>query len=431
MHFGRSPNSPRRNSPPRRTEASVGPSIAIVRVFSRGTARASLIRLLCRSAPVPVRKHENRPPTVLVVDDNAQNRALAEATLEEEGYRVVLASGGEEGVAAFARERPDCVLLDVRMPGVDGFAACARMRAQEGGAEVPIVFLTAQRDLDTFDAAQRSGADDFLTKPVRPTELALRVQAAVKLRRLGSELREHYDLIRQQRDDLLRLQLQKEQLMAFVVHDLKNPVNSMDLQAQLLERIPDLPARARRPIARIREEARLQLRLILNLLDISKSEEGRLEPLAQRVELGALVAEVFAALELRAADGAVSLVHALEIGWIRADAELMRRVLENLVENAIRHAPEGSVVRLTAAPCDRGAELRVVDAGAGIPAQAREHVFERFVQLGADAAPSSRAGRGLGLTFCKLAVEAHGGTIRVEDASPGAAFCIELPGEGS
>jgi two-component system, sensor histidine kinase and response regulator len=370
---------------------------------------------------------EAPPPTVLVVDDNAQNRALAEAVLEAEGYRIVLASGGEEGVAAFARERPDCVLLDVRMPGVDGFAACARMRALEGGVDVPIVFLTAQRDLDTFDAAQRSGAYDFLTKPVRPAELALRVQAAVKLRRLGSELREHYELIRRQRDDLLRHELQKEQIMAFVVHDLKNPVNSIDLQAQLLERIPELPERARRPILRIREQARLQLRLILNLLDISKSEEGRLEPIKQNIELAPLVAEVFAALELRAADAGVVLGQQLAADTLYADAELMRRVLENLVENAIRHAPEGSMVRVEALAHELGLTLRVVDAGPGVPVHARERVFERFARLVPDEGPRAEAGRGLGLTFCKLAVEAHGGRIRVEDADPGAAFSIELP----
>lgn len=372
-----------------------------------------------------------RAPTILVVDDNAENRALAQAILEEEGHRVVLASGGAEGIEAFARERPDCVLLDVRMPGIDGFTACERMRALEGGADVPIIFLTAQRDLDTFDAAQRTGADDFLTKPVRPAELALRVQAAVKLRRLGSELREHYALLRRQRDELYRLQLQKEQLMAFVVHDLKNPVNSMDLQAQLLERIPDLPARARRSIARIRDEARMQLRLVLNLLDISKSEEGRLVPVKTRVDLTALVTEVAAALELRASDMGVALEPAIDARFVHADSDLLRRVLENLVENAIRHSPEDSIVRIasTRSPGSPGLHLSVTDGGAGVPHGAREQIFERYVQLGLEDAAATRMGRGLGLAFCKLAVEAHGGRIWVEDAEPGAAFCLSIPDE--
>src|SRR5579872_6210225 len=184
---------------------------------------------------------ETSPQTILVVDDNDANRSLAQNTLEDEGYRVILASAGEEALAIFAKEAVDCVLLDVRMPGLDGFAVCERLRAAPRGAETPVVFLTALRDVDTFDHALRAGGDDFLTKPVRPTELVIRVQSALKLRKLGADLREQLDLLKHQRDDLLRLQLQKERLMAFVVHDLKNPVNAMDLHAQLLARAPGLP----------------------------------------------------------------------------------------------------------------------------------------------------------------------------------------------
>src|ERR1700693_2345690 len=165
---------------------------------------------------------------VLVVDDNEANRSLARSTLEDEGYEVILAAGGADGVDAFQNERPDCVLLDVRMPDIDGFCVCERIRALPHGPETPILFLTALRDVDTFDRALRAGGDDFLTKPIRPTELVVRVQSALKLRRLSAELREHYELLKHQRDDLVRLQLQKERMMAFVVHDLKNPVNSMD-----------------------------------------------------------------------------------------------------------------------------------------------------------------------------------------------------------
>jgi len=140
-----------------------------------------------------------RGAKILVVDDNEQNRALASATLEEEGYEVMLAASGEDALRAFESDPSDCVLLDVRMPGLDGFAVCQRIRALPGGADVPVVFLTALRDIDTFDRALVAGADDFLTKPVRPTELILRVQAALKLSRVSAELRDHYELIRRQR----------------------------------------------------------------------------------------------------------------------------------------------------------------------------------------------------------------------------------------
>jgi signal transduction histidine kinase len=111
----------------------------------------------------------------------------------------------------------------------------------------------------------------------------------------------------------------------------------------------------------------------------------------------------------------------------RGDQDLLRRILENLVENAIRHAPPNTEVQLSCATAGEGVELRVTDAGAGIAPEMREKIFERFVQVDNGDRIVSRAGRGLGLTFCKLAVEAHGGRIWVQDADPGAAFCVRLP----
>ncbi len=365
--------------------------------------------------------------TVLVVDDNPENRALALAALEDEGYDVVLASSGQEGIDAFVRRAPDCVLLDVRMPGMDGFAACARLRALPGGAEVPIIFLTALRDVDTFDQALRVGGDDFLTKPIRPTELVVRIAAALKLRRTGAELREHVELVRRQRDDLMRLQLQKEQLQAFLVHDLKNPVHAIDLHAQLLLRKRDAAPGIGRSAQQIRDEARALLRLIYNLLDIQRAEEGRLAAQRQAVDLGALVGSLLEAFALRAEVEQVRLVAAIEAAEVRADVDLLRRVLENLVDNALRHAPEGGEVRITARRGERGVELRVADSGPGIAPGLRDKVFQRFVQLEHRGPESTRGGRGLGLTFSKLAVEAHGGRLWVEDGSPGAVFCLLLP----
>jgi len=369
-------------------------------------------------------------PKILVVDDNAENRALAEAALEDEGYEAILAASGEEGIRAFEAERPDCVLLDVRMPGMDGFAVCSRIRTLPGGADTPIVFLTALRDVDTFDQALRAGGDDFLTKPVRPTELAIRVQAALKLRQMSAELRQHYELVRHQRDDLMRLQLQKERLTGFVVHDLKNPVNSMDLHAQLLLRDPNLPERARGSVQAIRNEARSLLRLVLNLLDISKSEEGQLTVHPTAVDLDAMVADVLEAHELVARDAGVRLGRAIDVPSVRADPDLLRRVIENLLDNAIRHAPETTEVRVTAAKRDGAVEIRVADSGPGISPELREKIFERFVRFESGERIATRSGRGLGLAFCKLAVEAQGGSIWVEDARPGAVFGVRLPDGG-
>jgi signal transduction histidine kinase len=363
---------------------------------------------------------------VLVVDDNEANRALAQSTLEDEGYEVLLAGSGSEGLQTFVAESPDCLLLDIRMPGMDGFQVCEKVRALPQGADTPVLFLTALRDVDTFDHALRVGGDDFLTKPVRPTELVVRVQSALKLRRLRGEVREHYELLKRQRDDLLRLQLQKERLMAFVVHDLKNPVNSMDLHAQLLLREKNLPPDARDSAAQIRAEARQLTRMIVNLLDLAKADEGQLQPRRSEVALRALLDDIIAELSMTAQNRRVTLQTSVEADRVYADPDLFRRTLTNLVENAIRYAPQGSNVRVSAQRIANEVEIRVADAGGGIPPEMREKVFDPFVQVEHSDELAGRSGRGLGLTFCKRAVEAHGGRIWIEDASPGAVFCVRL-----
>jgi len=365
---------------------------------------------------------EQRPNVVLVVDDNAANRALAQATLEDEGYRVILAASGESGIAAFLAGKPDCVLLDIQMPGMDGITVCQRIRDAPGGADVPIVFLTAQRDVDTFDRAQIAGGDDFLTKPFRPAELVLRVEAAIKLRRISIERDELIELLRHQRDDVMRLQLQREQLIAFLVHDLKNPVHAIKLNSDLIGRDTALSPRSQTAAGRIRSDSESLLRMIMNLLDLSKADEGRLVPVRQPIELSELAAEIARAMAPRARSAEVEIVPAVAPQTLHADLDLTRRVLENLVDNAIRHAPAETRVQISSTVRGDEIELRVADAGPGVPPELRDRVFDRFVQ--GDAGP--RGSRGLGLAFCKLAVEAQGGSIWIEDAHPGAVFCIRL-----
>lgn len=358
---------------------------------------------------------------VLVIDDNADNRALAAATLEDEDYRVVLAPTGEAGIAAFERERPDCVLLDVRMPGMDGVVVCRRLRGLPGGAEVPILFVTAQRDVDTFDRAKLAGGDDYITKPFRPTELVMRVEAAMKLRRLAAERAEMYELVRKQRDDLMRLQLQREQLIAFLVHDLKNPVHAIELNAQRVARDPGATERSRGAAAHIQSDTRALSRMIGNLLDLSRDDEGSLAPKLDRVALPPLVADIAAAMEVRARAANVAIETDVADTAVKGDADLVRRVIENIVDNAIRHAPEDSAVRVSATAATATVQIRIADAGAGIPEGMRARVFERFVR-----GTTTRVGHGLGLAFCKVAVEAQGGSIWIEDATPGTILVVSL-----
>jgi two-component system sensor histidine kinase/response regulator len=254
------------------------------------------------------------------------------------------------------------------------------------------------------------------------------VESALKLRRLRTELREHYDLLKKQRDDLMRVQLQKERLMAFVVHDLKNPVSAMDLLAQILLRDPSLSPDAKDSAAQIRGEVRQLTLMIMNLLDLSKAEEGQLAPKRTDFDLRALVLAVAAELKPLADDRKVTLRTVIDADRAHADEDLVRRMLANLIENAIRHAPAKSEVTVTTRSNSDATELSVSDTGQGVPEEMREKIFSPFVQVDASAGGApGRTGRGLGLAFCRVVAIGHGGTIAVEPGNPGSIFCVRLP----
>jgi two-component system, sensor histidine kinase and response regulator len=257
----------------------------------------------------------------------------------------------------------------------------------------------------------------------------VRLQTAQRLRAMASERGALSLELKRQRDELQRLQLQREQLAEFLVHDLKNPVHSIELLAQRVARVAPDDARATDAAHKIREEARGLLRMITNLLDLNRSQEGRLVAARREVDVGELIAAAIADLAARAAAAGLEVVPRVDVAIASLDRDLIHRVLANLIENALRHAPEGSVItvaarRVVGGPA--GLELRVADAGPGVPPELRATVFERF------AAAGPRGRHGLGLAFCRAAVAAHGGRIWVEDElpGPGAVFCVELPDAG-
>ncbi len=363
--------------------------------------------------------------TILVVDDILSNRSLARGALEDAGHTVVEACSGAEALAVFEGARPECVLLDIRMPGLDGIEVCRRMRALPGGEHTPILFMTALRDIDTFDRAMLAGAFDFLTKPVSPAELVIRVQAALALRRANVERDDLAELLRQQRDHLMRAVLLNERLTTFLVHDLKNPVAGLQLAADMIRRDPGTSTKSRDLAERMYAQAGELARMILGLLDLSKGSEGRLELRRRLTDPAPLIAAALEAITLRVKARDVTLEASVEAAAADIDPSLFQRVLENLLDNALRHAPARSTIAVRARLEEGALEVCVADGGRGVPAELRERIFDRFVQ--ADGDNVARAGRGLGLAFCKLVVEAHGGRIWIEDAGPGAVFCTRWP----
>jgi signal transduction histidine kinase len=362
--------------------------------------------------------------SVLIIDDVEQNRMLAKRILAPAGYDVVVAASGEEGIEAFREHSPSVVLLDVMMPGMDGFETCARLRSLPGGSDTPIIFLTALDDTDAHAKAMEVGAEDFLTKPIRRTELLIRVSSLLRLKKLSSELRAQCELANRQHDELEKLQKQKEDLTALIVHDLKSPLAVLSLNAQFALECRDVPEEVRESLDGMVDSIDTMRRMVMDLLDISRAESGALVLQRVRFDLRSLVDRVASSLGRRVAEKSQRLELHAEPAIVEGDRELLRRVIENLVDNACKYTNAGGVISIETRRTDGSVMLEVIDEGPGIPEEAHARVFEKYVQLGDRR---HRSSRGLGLAFCKLAVEAHGGHIWIKDNQPrGARFCIEL-----
>jgi len=364
-----------------------------------------------------------RVERVLVIDDNPQNRAVAEGQLISAGYSVETAEHGEAGLELFREREPDLVLLDILMPGIDGIETCRRLRQMPGGQDTPIVFVTAHGDLETQRQALESGGDDFLSKPIQRTELLLRVRSLLRVKRIARELADN-------NTELVRVQRQKDDLGALIVHDLKNPLAAiMTNSAYLLETLDDPEAR---PILRdIMTAAETMRRMVMNLIDVNRSEDGVLALRADVVEPALLIQDVVDAMSRRALDRD----HRLRVSVggdlvpLEGDYDLLRRVFESLIDNSFKYTPKRGEVSVSCEANETTHVLfRVSDQGPGIPRELRARVFEKYVQLESEGKLHGRSSRGLGLAFCKVAVEAHGGSIWVDDAeSGGARFNVSLP----
>jgi len=365
---------------------------------------------------------------ILVVDDTLQNRLLAEVRLQSAGYRVSQAESGEQALDMFLAEVPDLVLLDVRMPGLDGFDTLQRMRALPHGKEVPVVFLTALDDEDTHRRALAAGAEDFLSKPLRPTELLIRVRSLLRLREAMRSLHQSHELVSTQRDALVRARDLRERLSAFVVHDLKAPLANISAASDLLARKVDNES-ARRTIGMIQRGCMDMSRMVMNLLDVARTEDGQLPLQSTQFDLRTMVDDVIERIRATRGQsaGAVQFEtsYDLEDERIEGDPALLRRVIETLIDNALRYSPAHSSIRVLAEKREGQVDILVRDEGPGIPEEYRERVFEMYQRLDET---HDRSGRGLGLVFCRAAVEAHGGAIWVDPRpeGQGATFHVRL-----
>jgi two-component system, sensor histidine kinase and response regulator len=358
---------------------------------------------------------------ILVVDDTVENLRLLAGMLGAQGYEVRPVTSGRQALQAVERDPPDLILLDINMPEMNGYEVCTRLKQSPALKDVPVIFLTALGDVADKVKAFDVGGIDYITKPFQLEEVQARVRTHVALRRASRELSESYDRLRvleKLRDDLVHM----------VVHDMRSPLMVLLGHLQLLRQssLGSLNADAAADLGSAVEAAKTLTRMSNDLLDVSRIEAQKM-PLDKREHDLAQIART-----VQGAFGAVSRDRALELSvagpvLLSCDGELVRRVLENLVGNAIKHTSSGGAIRIAVSVHGAHARAEVEDDGPGIPLEARERIFEKFGTVAAKKDQKYHS-VGLGLAFCKLAVEAHGGRIGVEAVEPhGSVFWLEIP----
>ncbi len=379
---------------------------------------------------------------ILVVDDEPTNRKLMRATLED-SYTVVEAENARAALALFdhASERgpADLVLLDVMMPGLNGFDACREIKARARDAFLPVVLLTALDRQEDRNQGLAAGADEFLTKPIDRRELTLRVKTLLQVRAQEERIREQLaaltakeEVIRRQLDELQHLQLLKDDLFSLVVHDLRNPLSGVVGFLEILQMQLADPALARaRQSAEHATLAALKLRDMLDeVLEIRRLEEAGMPLRRERAEVRAVLREAVATVEGAAKPRGIALEVSVDGDLVlHVDRALLRRAVENLVTNAVKFSPPNQPVTVRARRDTDSIIIEVADRGPGISDTTKAQLFKKFAAVEAQRSGDRRRGFGLGLHLVKLVAGAHGGSVAVRDhEGGGSVFAISLPG---
>jgi signal transduction histidine kinase len=359
---------------------------------------------------------------LLLADDQPHELDALTAILATEGHVCSRARDGAEALKRFAADKPDLVILDVVMPGMDGIRATRKLKQQSAGAYTPVLLVTGLDDVEDRLAGFDAGADDFLTKPVEDWELRARVRTFLQI---AAQQRATEEALRQVRE----LQSFRDELVELLVHDLKNPLACLSSNLGFVESRLGADSEAREAVADCRDSTARLLRMVTVLLDINRLEERRLTPQLRVEDARALLDAAARRRAHEAGFRGSRLDVAAPTGvLVHVDPDLLGRVLDNLLDNALRYTPRGGVIRLAVRPGPLGVRITVANTGAPIAPRDRERVFTKYERLG-KTGPRA-ANRGLGLYFCRLAVEAHGGRITVDDdpAFDGTRFLIDLPG---
>ncbi|MDP8228522.1 MAG: response regulator [Candidatus Electryoneaceae bacterium] len=366
----------------------------------------------------------DRKNVVLIVDDDPNIHTKMTGFLSSGGYEVISALNGEEALAFVRKEPPDVILLDVMMPGMYGYEVCRQIKGNKDWNHIPIIMITALGGKKDIIEGFEAGADEFLTKPIDPTELTNRIRSVLNIR---SALRMKYRL-----EVMAENQRIHDELTKFIVHEMKDPLTSLLLYCDILMKRRSTNSETLEFIKRISQQSQRLQSLSSNLILLARMEEGKLTLNREMFNLNELASGVQNNFKQMAKLRQINLVVDIsdEPCSMQIDANLFRQVLDNLISNALKYSLAGTTVTLKIETLGTALEsepfapqirIKIIDEGSGIPkaisdklalVRKKEHRQPEFVK---------------GLVFCQIVVEAHNGTLTFQPNKPqGTILVIEL-----
>lgn len=363
--------------------------------------------------------------SILVVEDSEANVEILKNLLERRGYDVTTARSGSAAFEWLENNLPDLILTDINMPGMDGFEVCSRLKADERTAEIPVIFISALDDTENLVKAFKVGGADYITKPFRFMEVVARVQNHLMIARQRQQIQELRDQDRKQFESISKM---KNHFIGTATHDLKNPLMVILGYVALMERqeqTRDNPV-FEKSLQAIRDGVGRMSELVSDMLDLVQLE-SRAELVKERQTINTLLEACVKDFEVMSTDITLSLETPPENIQCLIDSSGIKRVIDNLISNAIKYSTTGGSVTVRLQADDQDAIIEVTDTGLGIPEEEMPHLFDTFYRVKHEA-HRQVDGTGLGLAIVKTIIDQHDGQVEVRSKlGEGSTFTIRLP----
>ena len=373
--------------------------------------------------------------TILIVDDNPENLDVLFDLLSGKGFELLFAIDGASALQRAEIAELDLILLDIMMPGMDGFEVCRRLQANAATCRIPIVFMTALTDTANKIKGFEAGAVDYITKPIEAEEVLVRVNTHLKMQRLQHELHVKNANLQAVNTDLQatlerekELNALKSRFVSIASHEFRSPLALIQLAASVLKRYRDRMSEEKKvKHLNVIEGAVEEMTGILNnVLMLTKIEAGSVQFSPEPLDIEEFCQPILDKFTLMsAATHTIAFSGNGERVQAVADPQLLQSILSNLLSNALKYSPDGGRIQVNLSRNATAFELSVQDQGLGISQEDQQHLFTAF-QRGKNVGDIK--GSGLGLSIVKQFVDLHGGTITVaSEVQQGSTFTVTLP----